>query len=115
MTPGDIRRGGVYRIGRGCGVPYEWAPLTARIIRVVEAPRNGDNAWLDLYQLDQTGRAFARRTVYVGQVSGMQDLMPQTPADLPQRRRPTNAGPAATPRIPRPRTPSDPITPGRTR
>jgi hypothetical protein len=114
MTPADIRPGRTYRIGRGCGVPYEWAPLTLRVIRITDAPRNGNNGWIEGYELDPTGRAVARREIYIGQVSGMQEqpAEPTPPAARPVRHRPTNAGPA---RIPRPRTSPETTTPGRTR
>jgi hypothetical protein len=107
VTPDGIQPGGVYHIGRGCGVPYEWAPIVLRIIRVENVdPWNG-RAWIHGYQLNQAGDAVEHREIYVGVVAGMWLIAaPATTAARPHNERPV---------LPRQRTPITTTTGRRTR
>jgi hypothetical protein len=105
------KAGEVLYLAEGCGVPWEYLPALVRVIRVHDWSTWPGMAWLDGYQLNAAGDAVERRSVYV-QVAGIKWInLVRQPAP-PPKRRPRNER-ATTPRLPRPRTPSDPITPTR--
>lgn len=98
--------GSVILLGKGCGVPFEWAPLVMRVIRVQEPPAYADNTWIDGYVLDQRGHPFDRRSVYPI-IAGIQ-AAPHPAIQVPQRHLPRAAARNAGHRpVPRPRTPTE--------
>jgi hypothetical protein len=64
------RSGDVLRVTRAASVQFT-APMMFRVIRVHDWQTIDGWAWLDGYQLDATGDAVERRSIYV-QVNGLQ-------------------------------------------
>ena len=74
------RSGELLRITRDASVQFS-APLMFRVIRVHDWSTYDGWAWLDGYELDNTGDAVERRSIFV-QISGL-----QRPAGAPPVRR----------------------------
>lgn len=66
------RSGELLRITREASVQFS-APLLFRVIRVHDWSTYDGWAWLDGYELDSSGDAVERRSIFV-QVSGLQRL-----------------------------------------
>lgn len=73
--------GDVLRITRAASVQFS-RPMMFRVIRVLDRQTYDGWAWLDGYQLDATGDAVARRSIFV-QLNGLQE--DRTPVPAPQR------------------------------
>jgi hypothetical protein len=88
----------------GANVPWSFAPILYRIIRVHDWPTWEGTVWLDGYALNRNGDAAERRSVYtridgIHPVHGIDPMRRNTPAA----------------RIPRPRPATEPATTGSTR
>lgn len=57
--------GVVYCVGAGCGVPFTFAPILFRLIRVEEHRLHSPTAWLRGYETDTDGYAIQERQIYV--------------------------------------------------
>jgi hypothetical protein len=68
------RSGDVLRVSRAASVQFI-EPMLFRVIRVHDWQTIDGWAWLDGYQLDATGDAVERRSIFV-QVSGLQRAQP---------------------------------------
>ena len=68
------RSGDVLRVTRNASVQFT-APMMFRVIRVHDWQTIDGWAWLDGYQLDATGDAVERRSIFV-QVNGLQSAQP---------------------------------------
>ncbi|WBB79570.1 hypothetical protein O7606_26045 [Micromonospora sp. WMMD882] len=81
-----LKAGDLVQVTRAASVQFV-QPITFRVIRVLDWPAYDRWIWLDGYQLDASGDAVARRTIYV-QPAGL----------LAQRARPAPAprGPATS-------------------
>ena len=75
MTP---RPGEVIRVTRTASVQFAASPLLFRVIRVDEKSTYDGWAWLDGYELNSSGEAVDRRSIFV-QVGGLQPAAPQNP------------------------------------
>jgi hypothetical protein len=65
------RPGDVLRLGREASVQFAGASaIRLRVIHVDDRPTYRGWCWLDGYQLDNSGEAVQRRTIYV-QVAGL--------------------------------------------
>lgn len=73
--------GELLRITREASVQFA-APLLFRVIRVHDWSTYDGWAWLDGYELDNTGDAVARRSIFV-QVRGLQHLSATAPGRRP--------------------------------
>jgi hypothetical protein len=76
------RSGDVLRVTRAASVQFA-APLLFRVIRVHDWATYDGWCWLDGYELDNTGDAVERRTIFV-QVEGLQRA-PMVPGPSPYR------------------------------
>jgi hypothetical protein len=108
VNAADIRPGAIYHIGRGCGVPWEWAPIRLTVSHAVPLDGYAGTAHLEGYELDQHGRAVDYRNAVYVKTAGMRLIAsPAQPATRLLR------GANERPYIPAPRT--SPETTGRTR
>lgn len=83
MTP---RSGELLEISRAASVQFV-RPIMFRVIRTLDWTTYDGWAWLEGYELDATGDAVARRTVFV-RPAGLRRLSPTSPpAHQPTRRR----------------------------
>lgn len=64
------RSGDVLRVTRSASVQFI-RPMLFRVIRVLDWPTYEGWTWLDGYQLDESGDAVERRSIFV-QVDGLQ-------------------------------------------
>ncbi len=64
------RSGDVLRVTRAASIQFA-EPLLFRVIRIHDWPTYHGWAWLDGYQLNGSGEAVARRSIFV-QLSGLQ-------------------------------------------
>lgn len=71
------RSGDVLRVTRTASVQFG-KPIMFRVIRVQDWQTADGWAWLDGYQLDSSGDAVERRSIYV-QLRGLQRAQPATP------------------------------------
>ena len=79
------RSGDVIHVTKAASVQFA-APMLFRVIRVHDWPTYDGWVWLDGYELNASGDAVERRSIFV-QVNGLRQL--RTPNDLrnaPQRR-----------------------------
>ncbi|MEU8373915.1 hypothetical protein AB0C22_12425 [Micromonospora sp. NPDC048894] len=98
------KAGDLVVVGRAASVQFV-APITCRVIRVLDWITYDGWCWLDVYQLDAKGDAVARRSIFV-QPAGLQVSRP-----APTPRTPSPAGrasnvrrgprPAGVPPVPR--------------
>jgi hypothetical protein len=70
------RSGDVLRVTRSASVQFR-EPMMFRVIRVHDWQTPDGWAWLDGYQLDSSGDAVERRSIYV-QLRGLQRAQPAT-------------------------------------
>ncbi len=68
------RSGDVLRVTRAASVQFS-EPMLFRVIRVHDWATYDGWVWLDGYQLDGTGDAVARRSIFV-QLGGLQQAQP---------------------------------------
>jgi hypothetical protein len=112
MTAGLPQPNQLLRITRAAS--EQFAAVEPFNFRVIAAHVYGSTphgcAWIEGYQLDDSGDAVERRSLFV-QLAGLITVTRPAADTVPQRvvRRARNTGP----RLPRPRTPADPITPTR--
>lgn len=89
------RSGDVLNVTRAASVQFA-KPILFRVIRVHDWPTYNGWVWLDGYQLNSSGDAVDRRSIFV-QITGLQHLRPtpmrrnQRPI-TPARRTPASAG-----------------------
>lgn len=83
LTP---RPGEVIRVTRAASVQFAASPLLFRVIRVDDKATYDGWAWLDGYELNASGEAIDRRSIFV-QVGGLQLATPQATSRFvgPQR------------------------------
>lgn len=90
--------GAVYHLGPDCGVQWRIRPIYFRVIRVQPGPTWEGCAFLEGYEVNDSGDAVARRVAYVI-LAGL--VLVQAPATAaPAARRPVNRSPS----IPQQRT-----------
>jgi hypothetical protein len=99
------KSGDVIHVTKSASVQFA-APMLFRVIRVHNWTTYDGWIWLDGYELNPTGDAVERRSIFV-QLHGLRRVNTALPRRVVRKAR--NAGP----QIPKPRTPSDPITPTR--
>ena len=89
------RSGDVLHVTRAASVQF-LRPITFRVIRVLDWPTYDGWLWLDGYQLNASGDAVSRRSIFVQQ-AGLTQLRPATvPRQHTARsRRPVNRAPIA--------------------
>ena len=93
MTP---RPGEVIRVTRAASVQFAASPLLFRVIRVDDRSTCDGWAWLDGYELNASGEAIDRRSIFV-QVGGLQLATPQaTSRFVGAQRAPAAVGGAGT-------------------
>lgn len=94
------RSGDVLRVTRAASVQFA-DPMLFRVIRVHDWPTYDGWSWLDGYQLDRSGDAVERRSIFV-LVEGLQHVVPMRPnrtntrPATPTRAR-NNSGPTSPP------------------
>jgi hypothetical protein len=71
------RSGDVLRVTRAASVQFA-SPLLFRVIRVHDWSTYDGWAWLDGYELNASGEAVERRSIFV-QVRGLQQVRPYSP------------------------------------
>ncbi len=71
------RSGQIIRLTRAASVQFT-QPIVATVVRVDPRDTYHGWVWLDVFQLDQDGRAVERRSVFV-QLDGIQYLPPPGP------------------------------------
>lgn len=83
------RSGDVIHVTREASVQFAAAPIYFRVIRVHDWPTYDGWIWLDGYQLNSTGEAVDRRSIFV-QLNGLYPLLtsasvrrPRIPARRP--------------------------------
>jgi hypothetical protein len=72
------RSGDVLQVGRDASVQFS-EPILFRVIRVLDWPTYHGWIWLDGYELDMSGDAVDRRSIFV-QRNGLRPLRPSPPA-----------------------------------
>jgi hypothetical protein len=78
------RSGDVLRVTKAASVQFT-EPMLFRVIRVHDWPTYDGWAWLDGYQLDNSGDAIERRSIFV-LIDGLQQVAPAVSSPRPQPR-----------------------------
>ena len=78
------RSGDVLRVTKAASVQFT-EPMLFRVIRVHDWPTYDGWAWLDGYQLDGSGDAIERRSIFV-QIEGLQRVAPAVTSPRQQTR-----------------------------
>ncbi len=73
-------------MAREASVQFAAAPLLFRVIRVHDWSTYDGWAWLDGYELNPSGEAIDRRTIFV-QIGGLQPVQPAVTARFTNARR----------------------------
>lgn len=90
------RSGDVLHIGKEASVQF-MAPMHFRVIRLHDWPTYDGWVWIDGYELNSSGDAVERRSIFV-QIAGLRHV-PTKPRQAPRRSKAVNVGPV----VPRPR------------
>ena len=89
------RSGDVLEVSRTASVQFG-SPIRFRVIRVHDWPTYHGWLWLEGYQLDGSGEATERRSIFV-QAAGLRRIDPGRPTERRQPPRPRRAAPHRRP------------------